>query len=242
LSVERFLKQRAVNVAVAGNYTLANWFDPQGKPRSFACRTSRVSPFRMIIDAPVVGKIGDPISPYFGDFGKLQGHISDTVAGGFLLELAMDKAMREKISNKLTWLEKRLKDPTVRDERLQARIVPASPHSTLTFADGSVHSCFVIDMSVGGAAVSADVQPEIGTPLAVGACVGRVIRHLHDGFAVKFTELQNRAELEWRVARPPPAHSAVTPPVSAQLARSEPASKIIEPPPQADDSNFLMLD
>jgi hypothetical protein len=237
VSVETFLKQRAVHVAVAGNYTLANWFDPQGKPRSFACRTSRVSPFRMIIDAPVVGRIGDAISPYFGDFGRLHGHISDTVAGGFLLELAMDKAMREKIANKLTWLEKKQKDPTVRDARLQARIIPVSPHSSLAFADGTVHSCFVIDMSVGGVAVSADVQPDIGTPLAVGACVGRVVRHLPDGFAVKFTELQNRADLEWRIARPPPARST-TPPPAPKL--------VVAPPPlvapEPDDSNFLLIE
>lgn len=197
------MKQRAVKVAVAGNYTLANWFDSQGKPRTFACRTSRVSPFRMLVDVPVVGKVGDPITSYFGDFGKLDGRITDTVAGGFLIELAMGRPMREKLASQLTWLEKKQKDPTVRDARTQARIVPISPHSTLTFADGSVCSCFVIDMSVSGAAVSADVQPQLGTVLALGACVGRVLRHLPNGFAIKFAETQNRAELERRIARAP---------------------------------------
>jgi hypothetical protein len=74
--VEKFLKQRAVNVAVQGSYTLSNWYDPQGKPRTFTCRTSRVSPFRMMVDVPVVGKVGDPIASYFSDFGKLEGFIS----------------------------------------------------------------------------------------------------------------------------------------------------------------------
>ncbi|HEY8333606.1 MAG TPA: PilZ domain-containing protein, partial [Tardiphaga sp.] len=168
MSVRQFLKQRAVNIVVGGSYTLSNWLDAKGKPRSFACRTSRVSPFRMIVDVPVVGRIGDSITSYFGDFGTLQGRISDTVAGGFLLELAMDQAMRARMSNQLTWLEKRQKDVTIQDARKQARIVPSSPHSVLTFGDGSMHNCFVIDMSVSGAAVSADVQPAIGTPLAVG--------------------------------------------------------------------------
>jgi hypothetical protein len=45
VSVEKFFKQRAVNIAVGGSYTLANWYNRQGKPRSFACRTTRVSPF-----------------------------------------------------------------------------------------------------------------------------------------------------------------------------------------------------
>lgn len=213
MSVEKFLRQRAVNVVVSGHYTLSNWLDPDGKPRSFACRTSRVSPFRMIVDAPVVGRLGDRIDTYFGDFGKLGGEISDTVSGSFLLELMLTRPQRQRMSDQLTWLEKKQKDPSIKDGRKQARIVPASPHSMLTFADGSMKSCFVIDMSPSGAAVSADVQPEIGMPLAVGACVGRVVRHLDGGFAVKFVEEQGRDVLERRVIRPiqaPRASRAVT--------------------------------
>src|ERR1700675_5134227 len=104
MSVKEFLKQRAVNISVGGHYTLANWFDAQGKPRTFACRTSRVSPFRMMVAVPVVGKIGDRIASYFSDFGNLEGHISDTAAGSFLLELQMSGAMRERFANQLSLL------------------------------------------------------------------------------------------------------------------------------------------
>ena len=210
MSIQLFLRQRAVIVTVGGNYTLPNWYDKQGKPRTFACRTTRVSPFRMIVEVPVVGKIGDRVSSYFSDFGKLEGHITDTVSGGFLCELAMDKPMREKLANQLAWLEKKQKNPSIRDARKQARIIPVNPHSSLTFADGSMRGCFVIDMSVSGAAVSADVQPEIGTPLAVGACIGRVVRLLPDGFAVKFVERQNQRDLDGLIliTRPAQASSA----------------------------------
>jgi hypothetical protein len=51
-------------------------------------------------------------------------------------------------------------------------------------------------MSASGAAVSADIVPDIGTPLAVGKVVSRVIRRLDDGFAVRFNELQNLDRLE----------------------------------------------
>ena len=208
MSVKEFLNQRAVTISVGGQYTLGNWFDPQGKPRTFACRTSRVSPFRMMVAVPVVGRVGDRITSYFGDFGKLEGHISDTTSGSILLELAMTKAMREKFASKLTWLDKKQKNPNMRDGRRQKRIIPESPHSTLTFADGTMRNCFVIDMSTSGAAVSAEVQPEIGTPLAIGACVGRVIRLLPDGFAVEFVEQPNRADLERLVIRPTLLRSA----------------------------------
>ena len=208
MSVKEFLNQRAVSIAVGGQYTLAKWFDALGKPRTFACRTSRISPFRMIVAAPVLGKVGDPISSYFGDFGKLNGVISDTASGSFLLELEMTKSLRERFATKLTWLDKRQKNPNIRDGRKQPRIIPASPHSTMTLADGTVRSCFIVDMSTSGAAVSAEVQPPIGMPLAVGACVGRVVRHLPDGFAVRFVEDQKRNDLERLVIRPTPPLSA----------------------------------
>jgi hypothetical protein len=71
----RKVPQTASSVAVGGNNTLATWYDAHGKLRTFACRTSRVSPFRMMVDVPMVGKIGDPITSYFRDFGKLEGSI-----------------------------------------------------------------------------------------------------------------------------------------------------------------------
>jgi hypothetical protein len=208
VSIEKFLKQRAVNVIVGGNYTLPNWYDPQGKLRTFACRTSRVSPFRMMVEVPVVGKVGDRLTSYFRDFGKFDGLISDTQTGSFLLELEMTRSVRENFASKLTWLEKKQKEPTTPDLRKDARIIPASPHSTLTLADGVTHECFVIDMSVTGVAVSAQVQPQIGMPLAVGACIGRVVRLLPDGFAVKFVEQQNRHDLGRLIARAAPSPSS----------------------------------
>ena len=204
MSVARFLKQRAVRIQTVGSYTLPNWYDPEGKLRSFACRTTRVSPFRALLDVPVVGKIGDRLTSYFREFGKFEGQISDTVHGGFLLELEMTRVERAKLAEKLVWLEKRQRDPTIRDARRDARYVPDSPHSALMLADGSSIPCLVIDASVSGVAVSSELQPEIGTPLAVGSCVGRVVRHFHDGFAVRFVDpLASMTELERRVVTQP---------------------------------------
>ena len=124
------------------------------------------------------------------------------MARGFLLELEMTEGMREQFASKLTWLEKKQKEPGLADLRKDARIIPKSPHSTLTLADGAVHPCFIIDMSVSGVAVSAQLQPLIGTPLAVGTCVGRVVRLLANGFAVKFVETKNRQDLNRFLVRP----------------------------------------
>jgi hypothetical protein len=202
VSAQEFLNQRAVNVRVGGRYSLANWYDHHGNRREFACRTSRMSPFRMMINVPVIGKVGERVVSYFGDFGKLDGWITDTVTGGFLIDLETDKAQRECLARKLTWLEKKQNDPSVIEARESDRIIPKNPHSTVIFADGTYRNCFIIDMSSSGAAVSADVLPEIGMPLAVGACVGRVVRQFREGFAVKFVTQQSEQHLERLIAKP----------------------------------------
>jgi len=202
VSAQEFLNQRAVNVMVDGHYSLANWYDHHGNRREFACRTTRVSPFRMLVSVPVVGKVGERVVSYFGDFGKLDGWIADTVAGGFLIDLETDREQPEKLARKLTWLEKKQKDPSVIEARNNGRIIPKTLHSTVIFADGTYRDCFIIDMSASGAAVSADVRPDLGMPLAIGSCVGRVVRHFREGFAIKFVDAQNEAQLERLVARP----------------------------------------
>lgn len=208
MSVAEFLRQRAVEVTVSGSYSLHRWYNCDGKLRNFACRTKRVSPFRMIVDVPVVGKIGERVTSYFQDFGEFQCTISATLKSGFLMELDMTRARRAWMSEKLTWLEKKQKNDSIEELRRDARFVPQASHTFLTVADGSIHPCFIIDVSTAGVAISCEYDPPIGTPLAVGACVGRVIRKFDSGFAVKFTEKQDRdalVRLVVRQALPQPA-------------------------------------
>lgn len=200
MSAEKFMASSAFDVRLGGRYSLANRRDMQGNRREFACRTSRVSPAQMLVAVPVIGAVGERVISYFGEFGTLDGWISDVVRDGFLLDLRVTRARREQLLSKLSWIEQQQRNAVV-DARRQERIVPEDPHSTLLFADGSAASCFVIDMSTSGAAVSAEVQPAIGTPLAVGRAVGRVVRHFTEGFAVKFINLQDPERLERMVIR-----------------------------------------
>lgn len=200
MSTAELFEARSIDIRLGGRYSLANRRDMKGNRREFACRTSRVSPFQMMISVPVIGAVGERVISYFGEFGKLDGWISTHVEGGFLIDLAVPSKKRAQLAGKLSWLEKQRKD-TVCDVRGQKRLIPENPHSTLIFADGSTLGCFVIDMSATGAAVSADVQPEIGAPLAVGRCVGRVIRHFNEGFAVKFIKPVDRDYLEPLIIR-----------------------------------------
>lgn len=201
MSIDDFRKQRSVEVVVGGSYALPRWYDCEGRLRTFACRTKRVSPFRMIVDVPVVGKLGDRVTSYFRDFGELQATISDITANGFLMELEMTRERRAWMSQKLSWIEKRQREPKLRDLRKDARVVPPVSATMLTLADGTVHPCFIIDMSCSGVAVSSGYEPSIGTPLAVGACVGRVTRKFATGFAVQFAQRQNTEHLGRLIVR-----------------------------------------
>jgi len=204
VSFERFLRQRAVSVTVGGSYSLHNRYDHRGKLRHFACRTTRVSPFRMLVEVPVVGKVGDRLTTYFSEFGEFEGSISDARQGSFLLELEMPQQRRVWMAEKLTWLEKKQKDQGIQEARRDARLVPQTSHSTLTLADGSIHPCFIIDVSPSGVAVSAEHEPPIGTPLAIGSCVGRVVRRFPNGFAIKFVQKLDRNDVMRLILRTAP--------------------------------------
>jgi hypothetical protein len=201
VSVKEFQRERAINIACEGKYKLHRWFGPDGKIRTMACRSTRISPYRMIVVVPVVGRIGDRITSHFGEFGEFEGSISDSKNGSILLELEMTAERRQWMADKLAWLEKTRRDPSLQDSRQDARFVPKVSHTTLTLADGKVGTCFIIDVSATGVAVSSEVQPAMGTPLAVGSLVGRVVRIFETGFAVRFVEKQNLKDLSRLIIR-----------------------------------------
>lgn len=201
MSFSEFMERRAVDLRTGGRYSLANRRDMQGNRREFACRTSRISPFQMLIEAPVLGPKGERVLTFFGELGKLDGWITDVLESGFLIDLAVTKTAREGLASKLVWLEKKQREAVV-DSRQQKRLIPENPHTNLIFADGTTVCCFVIDVSPSGVAVSADVEPEIGTRLAVGRSVGHVVRRFNEGFAVQFDRLHDASYLE-EMIRPP---------------------------------------
>jgi hypothetical protein len=195
------MEKRAVDIVLGGRYSLASRYDTSGNRREFACRTSLVSPFEMTVSVPVIGPVGERVISYFGEFGSVDGWITNSCEGSFVLDLKLPRQQREKFAEKLTWLNKHQKENVI-DARQQKRIVPRKPHSTLIFANGSTVTCLVIDISPSGVAVSADVEPEIGTRLAVGRSVGFVVRKFPEGFAVQFDRVQEVGDLEMIICPP----------------------------------------
>jgi hypothetical protein len=58
----------------------------------------------------------------------------------------------------------------------------------LTLEDGSSMLCLILNVSVCGAAVSADYSPNIGAEVSIGQMRGRVVRLFPEGFAIEFTD------------------------------------------------------
>jgi hypothetical protein len=91
MSVSEFMERRAVDLRTLGRYSLANLRDVHGNRREFACRTMRISPFQMLVAAPVSGAKGERVITFFGELGKLDGWITDVIEGGFLADITARK-------------------------------------------------------------------------------------------------------------------------------------------------------
>jgi hypothetical protein len=197
--VERRQDVRIV-LSVPGRFMLASRRRMEGERREFPCRIINVSTHAVALATPVAAEIGERAIVHVDQFGKLEGRIVRLFTGGFLVEISATKAERIKLAAKIQWYEKH-KNHDAKNQRKNGRTVPKDPCSTLIFADGTTTECLVKDVSASGVAVSADFIPEIGTPVAVGQVVGRVVRKFKDGFAVHFTEKQDPQAVERLIAK-----------------------------------------
>jgi hypothetical protein len=198
VAVDRRADIRVIT-SIPGKYSLGSRRDMNGQRREFACRALNMSTRAMLLAAPVAGPRGERVIAYFDKFGQIEGRIVRVLQrGGFVMSITASEDERAKLAAKLAWLEDH-KNHDVSETRAHERVVPRDPYSTLTMSDGQTMTCLVIDMSVSGVAVSAELVPPIGTPVAVGKVVGRVRRHFAEGFAVQFIDLQNIVELPYRL-------------------------------------------
>jgi hypothetical protein len=188
------------SATILGRYALASRRNPLGERREFSCRTVEISCYDLAVMVPVPGPIGERVIASFNELGRLEGQIIRLDDDGFVMSLLLRPDQRESLVAKILWLEMR-KHLNLPDDRRHRRVIPKHPQSSVMLADGRVCDCFVIDMSVSGAAVSADIDPKIGDILAVGKVVGRVVRIFREGFAVGFIELQDPGALEHLLLR-----------------------------------------
>ena len=188
---------------ITARYNIGNKRDPgETERRFFVCRVDTINAKQMVLVAPVIGDVGEKIIVQSDELGELTGPLVEVADRGFRLDIEATDEERNVLARKLKWLEKHHVGEA-RNRRRHKRVVPREPLSTLVLADGSTPTCFIIDMSPTGAAVSADIVPTIGMPLGIGKVIGRVVRHLPGGFAVRFVRKWDMQALEQFLIKPP---------------------------------------
>jgi hypothetical protein len=186
--VDRRREPRII-LSLPARYSLANRRAASGQQHEFECRIINISLHAMALFAPVTGALGDRAVVSCDEFGKLQGSITRLLARGFVIEIIATDDERRELATKIEVYEN-IKNHDFSNRRRHKRIIPKDPRSIIIFGNNSRVECLVIDISTSGVAVEADVKPDIGTPLAVGTRIGRVVRHLPNGFAVQFIQDQ----------------------------------------------------
>lgn len=178
-----------------GSYLLASRSKSLSTVQIFACRARSVSTHVAVVDAPVLGHVGETLTATFDTLGILHGRIERLLDGGFAMSLELSDSERKGLASRIVWLKRRA-TRQVDDRRQHKRVLPRRPRATLNLGDGRQLECLIIDMSASGVAVSADAAPPIGFPVHVGKLAGRVVRHLPHGFAIQFAAVQPLQEVE----------------------------------------------
>ena len=178
--------------ALLGRYLLAS---RRGHPEGgqvLACRLDTISPQMLTAHAPVAGQVGEEVDASFEPFGLLRGRLRHVTRSGFAMSIEVSDEDRYILSRRIEWHARH--QPVER--RSNQRLLPDNPHSVLLLGDGTSCPCLILNMSSSGAAVSADLRPPIGTPLALGRTLGRVARRTDIGFAMRFLADQPEKQLE----------------------------------------------
>jgi hypothetical protein len=183
-----------VRVNLLGRYMLAD-------RREFPCQVLDMSPGGMAVIGPVSGRAAERVVAYIDHVGRLEGTIVRVLPNGFAMSIAATPRKRDKLAAQLTWLANR-QILGLPEDRRHDRIVPRNPRSTMILPDGSAVLCRIIDMSLSGAAISAENKPDVGTLVTLGKTPCRVVRHIESGFAVEFTRMLHPDFLEENVTGP----------------------------------------
>lgn len=184
-------RHQRVSVNILGRFMLED-------RREYPCQVIDMSPGGMAMITPVSGKVGERVVAYLDHISRVEGRIARLIEGGFAVELRNTARKRDKIANVLTWLANR-DELNLPEDRRHDRFVPENPTTKIVLPDGSAHMCRIVDVSLSGAALATDVEPEVGDSIALGKMRARVVRRIEGGIAVEFAAIQNRKLLEHHI-------------------------------------------
>lgn len=161
----------------------------------YPCRVQNMSAGDIAILTAAIPRKDERVIVYADHIGRLEGLVTRVFHGGFAMQLRMTDRKREKFAAQITWLANR-HELDLPEDRRHERIHPKNPFIEIVLEDGRKYKVRIIDLSLSGAAVKADVRPAIGSRIKLGTMQGRVVRHIEEGLAIEFSAVQLRETLE----------------------------------------------
>jgi hypothetical protein len=163
--------------------------------RECPCQLVEISPGEAAFVSPFCGEVGARVIAYIDSIGRLEGVIVERVESGFVMSISASQRKRDKLADTLTWLANR-HVLNLAEDRRHLRRTPKKSDATIVFADGTTHTCRVIDMSLSGAALATPLRPPLGSAVRLGRLGARVIRHFEDGIGIEFMRIMSDAAIE----------------------------------------------
>lgn len=145
-----------------------------------------------------VPAVGQTIVAYLEEVGRVEATSGQPVDGGFNVVFSLTGARRERLEQRLRWLQQKHVGSDV-EERRHTRFEPRDSRSQITLPDGREYGCEVMDISLSGAAVKVHVLPSLGTNLLLGKMRGRVVRYLENGIGIEFAKPLEHGQLHAQV-------------------------------------------
>ncbi|MCX7308771.1 MAG: PilZ domain-containing protein [Afipia sp.] len=182
-STEERRRFQRVKVQLLGRYMLAD-------RREFPCQVINMSPGGLALLAPGIGNLGERVVAYLDHIGRVEGKITRLLDNGLAMTVGATPRKRDKLAAQLTWLANR-QILNLPEDRRHDRIVPRNPMAILKLdEEGRDIACRIMDLSLSGAALAAEIRPKVGSAVTLGKVQARVVRHLEEGFAVEFVHAQ----------------------------------------------------
>lgn len=181
---------------MSGRYFLKRWSNSNIKSAVY-CRAQRISADTVTFVGLAGGDKGDHAHIAIEHFGRLSGRIQRAIGTVLMMKIEMPERDRLKLAAKIHY-HQRKRVYGLGEPRRGARFKPANPNSMIVLESGMTVDCYVLDISVTGAAIASSCVPPVGTVLAIGRIVSKVVRHMDEGFAVQFVKPESAETLEAR--------------------------------------------
>jgi PilZ domain len=161
----------------------------------YPCKLLNVSVGGAAMETHQQVAMGEHVVAYFEEIGRIDGAVVRLIDAGFAMQIQATQHRREKLAAQLTWLANR-KVLGIPEARRHERQMPTKTESFLGLPDGQQIPCIILDISISGASVSAEVLPPIGMDVTLGRMRAKVVRHHDNGAGLQFLDIQNPTALK----------------------------------------------